>query len=460
MKEKIVIVGAGLVGTLWAALLARRGYQVEVYEKRPDMRRAGFVGGRSINLALSERGWKALRLAGLEEKIRSMALPMEGRRMHDESGKLNFHPYGLEGQAIYSVSRGGLNLELLHQADAFEQVHFHFEHKCLEVDPETGTLQFENLRTGEVLSTRADLIFGADGAFSAVRQALQKRPRFNFSQQYLEHGYKELTIPPGPNGEHLLDNIALHIWPRHSFMLIALPNLDGSFTCTLFLPFEGENAFEHLNTEEDVRTFFKRWFPDAVPLLHDLTKDFFTNPTSTLVTIRCNPWTAAERVLLIGDAAHAIVPFYGQGMNAGFEDCSLLDALIDTCNGDWPQIFRRFNADRIEDADAIADLAIRNFIEMRDRVADPRFLLRKEIERWLHNRHPHDFIPVYSMVTFSHLPYRLALEESRRQDELFERIFQIEGVEKDFKNEKVLAVFRQWLAERPESPLKEARALE
>jgi len=431
-----------------------------VYEKRPDMRRAGFVGGRSINLALSDRGWKALRLAGLEEKIRSMALPMEGRMMHDETGHLSFHPYGLEGQAIYSVSRGGLNLELLHKAAAYDQVQFHFEHKCLEVDPESGTLQFEDLRTGKVVSAQADLIFGADGAYSAVRQALQKRPRFNFSQQYLEHGYKELTIPPGPNGEHLLDNIALHIWPRHSFMLIALPNLDGSFTCTLFLPFEGENAFEHLNTEAEVRAFFKQWFPDAVPLLPDLTRDFFTNPTSTLVTIRCKPWTAAGRVLLIGDAAHAIVPFYGQGMNAGFEDCSLLDECIDTCAGNWPEIFRRFNASRIEDADAIADLALRNFIEMRDRVADPRFLLRKEIERWLHKQHPRDFIPVYSMVTFSHLPYRLALQESREQDRLFEHILQIEGVEKDFQNEKVLAVFRQWLATRTESPYEKYRSLQ
>ncbi|RMG82505.1 MAG: FAD-dependent monooxygenase [Bacteroidetes bacterium] len=442
--KKTIISGAGLVGSLWAILLAKRGYEVEVYERRSDMRRAGFVGGRSINLAMSDRGWKAMEKAGIFDQIRSVAIPMHGRMIHDLKGELTFQPYGKEGQAIYSVSRGGLNLELLKIADSFEQVRLFFDQKTLGVNLEKNALRIEHTQTGARTEVSGDVIFGADGAFSAVRGTLQKTPRFNYSQTYLEHGYKELTIPPGENGTHLLEKNALHIWPRGHFMLIALPNHDGSFTCTLFLPFEGDISFEKLKTDADVRAFFEKWFPDALPLMPDLATDFRENPTGTLVTVRCHPWQYDNRVLLIGDAAHAIVPFYGQGMNAGFEDCTILDEMMDEYGDDWSRIIAGFNAVRPRDANAIADLAIRNFTEMRDKVADPRFLLRKKIEQFLHKNRPNDFLPVYSMVTFSHIPYHKALEESARQDALFDRILAIENIEEKYDGPEVLALFEAW----------------
>ncbi len=429
MKEKITIVGAGLVGSLWALMLGKRGYEVEVFERRPDMREAGFVGGRSINLALSERGWKALRLAGVEQILREDAIAMRGRMMHDLEGQLTFQPYGLEGQAIYSVSRGGLNLKLIEAADALDNVRFYFDHKCRRVNFAAGSkdandskpkAQFVTL-DGTYVERESDLLFGADGAFSAVRYSMQRKPRFNYCQQYLDHGYKELSIPPAQDGSHLIEKNALHIWPRKRFMLIALPNADGSFTVTLFLPFEGEHSFERLQTPGAVQAFFEQWFPDAVPLMPDLQKDFFENPTGTLATIRCRPWQQGGNTLLMGDAAHAIVPFYGQGMNAGFEDCSLLWEMLQE-GKDWKEIISVFSNTRPDDADAIADLALRNFIEMRDLVADPRFLLRKKLEKELHKKYPDRFMPVYSMVSFSHEPYSKALKEQALQDALFERI--------------------------------------
>ncbi len=429
MKEKITIVGAGLVGSLWALMLGKRGYEVEVFERRPDMREAGFVGGRSINLALSERGWKALRLAGVEQILREDAIAMRGRMMHDLEGQLTFQPYGLEGQAIYSVSRGGLNLKLIEAADALDNVRFYFDHKCRRVNFAAGSknahdakprAQFVTL-DGTYVERESDLLFGADGAFSAVRYSMQRKPRFNYSQQYLDHGYKELTIPPAQDGSHLIEKNALHIWPRKRFMLIALPNADGSFTVTLFLPFEGEHSFERLQMPQAVQAFFEQWFPDVVPLMPDLQKDFFENPTGTLATIRCRPWQQGGNALLMGDAAHAIVPFYGQGMISGFEDCSILWEMLEQ-GRDWQEIIPAFSDTRPEDTDAIADLALRNFVEMRDLVADPRFLLRKKLEKELHKKYPDRFMPVYSMVSFSHEPYSKALKEQALQDALFERI--------------------------------------
>ncbi len=442
--KKAIISGAGLVGSLWALLLARRGYEVDVYERRDDGRKRGFIGGRSINLALSDRGWRALEKAGIRQQIEAMAIPMYGRMIHHEDGSLAFQPYGLEGQAIWSVSRGGLNLALIDAAEQHERVRFHFREKTIGLDLEQNALITE--RQGARQRHEAPLVFGADGAFSAVRGTLMKTPRFNYCQEYLAHGYKELTMPPAADGTHRLEPNALHIWPRHQFMLIALPNRDGSFTCTLFLPFEGEVSFAQLQHERDVRIFFDRYFPDAVPHLPALTEAFFDNPTGTLVTIRCSPWHYRHRVLLIGDAAHAIVPFYGQGMNAGFEDCSILDDLLDTHGDDWQTVIGQFNATRIRDGHAIADLALRNFVEMRDRVADPRFLLRKQIEKYLHERFPDQFIPIYSMVTFSHLPYHLALEQWERQDRLFDEILAISGIDDDWEahTEEIEAVFRRW----------------
>ncbi len=443
-KQTAIIVGAGLVGSLWAVFLARRGYQVKVFERRPDMRAAGYAGGRSINLAMSVRGWKAIDQAGIRDKIAQVAIAMPGRMMHSVAGTHTFQQYGQEGEAIYSVSRGGLNLELLNIADSFPNVEFYFEHRCAEVDLQNPRITFEDLTTGELKTLDAPLVFAADGAFSAVRYALQRTDRFNYTQQYLEHGYKELSIPPAPGGGYRMDPAALHIWPRGNFMVIALPNADGSFTCTLFLPFEGAVSFEHLHTDADVLHFFETYFPDMIPLAPTLLEDFRHNPVSSLVTVKCDPWQWQNRILLLGDSAHAIVPFYGQGMNAGFEDCTLLDAMYDELGGDWAQIIPQFAERRKADGDAIAELAQRNFIEMRDLVGDPRFLLRKKIAAALQARHP-EFLPVYGMVTFSNTPYHVALQEDDAQNELFSEILAIDHIEAEWEGDAVEAVFQKWV---------------
>jgi len=447
-EKKALVVGAGLVGSLWSIFLAKRGYEVHLYERRSDMREAGFIGGRSINLAMSTRGWKALEKAGIRAKIEEHAIPMYGRMMHDETGDLAFQPYGKKDQAIYSVSRGGLNLELLNIADSYENVHLYFDQRCQQVDLDARELHFEHTKTGKQTIVQAPLIFGTDGAFSMVRGAMQRTSRFNYSQSYLEYGYKELTIPPHADGSHRMEKNALHIWPRHHFMLIALPNTDGSFTGTLFLPFaDKEDAFENLQTDRQVLSFFEKYFADAIPMMPDLLSDFKQNPTSSLVTIRCNPWHYDHRVLLLGDASHAIVPFYGQGMNSGFEDCTILDEILERHGEDWDKAIAEFNDTRIKDADAIADLALQNFVEMRDLVADPQFLLRKQIEKYLAEQHPDEFLPVYSMVTFRHRPYSEALREVNAQNQLFEEIFTIPDIEQHWKDAPQLEqIFETWKA--------------
>ncbi len=453
MKKEAIIVGAGLVGALWAVFLARRGYAVKVFERRPDMRAAGYQGGRSINLAMSERGWKAIEQAGIRQKIEQVAIAMPGRMMHAKTSELTFQPYGKAGEAIYSVSRGGLNLELLRIAAEFPNVEFFFEHRCVDVDLQYPKITVEDLRTGETKTLDAPLIFAADGAFSAVRYALQRTDRFDYTQQYLEHGYKELTIPVATNPNdspfypYRMNPGALHIWPRGNFMVIALPNADGSFTCTLFLPFEGTVSFEQLKTDTDILDFFQIYFPDAISLMPTLVQDFRQNPVSSLVTVKCKPWQWQNRVLLIGDSAHAIVPFYGQGMNAGFEDCTILDALYEIYAGDWSQIIPAFAQQRQPDGDAIAELAQRNFIEMRDLVGDPRFLLRKKIAAQLQSRHP-EFLPVYSMVTFGNTPYHLALQEDEAQNQLFAQILNLENIENEWESPAVEAAFQAWLKQK------------
>lgn len=445
MKQKIVISGAGLVGSLWAVFMAKRGYEVEVYERRPDMRKLSGDGGRSINLAMSTRGWKALEKAGIKDEVMKEALPMKGRMMHSVSGELTYQPYGKEGEAIYSVSRAGLNRKLMDIAESHDNVKLYFDMRCEGVNTGSGKISFNNNVIGQTLNPEADFIFGADGVFSAVRGSMQRTDRFNYSQYYLPHGYKELTIPATAEGDFAMDKDSLHIWPRGEFMLIALPNPDKSFTCTLFLPFEGELSFDNLNTDNEVMAFFNAYFGDAVPLMPTLLEDFRGNPTSSLVTIRCNPWQMNEKILLIGDASHGIVPFYGQGMNSGFEDCTILDEMADEHNEDWKTIFRKFGKSRVPDANAIADLAMRNFVEMRDLVGDPMFLLRKKIAAWLNEEYPKDFLPLYSMVTFSHIPYAEALAEGKAQDRLFEKILSQPNIQEDWKNENVLSIFKMWL---------------
>jgi kynurenine 3-monooxygenase len=429
--KKISVLGAGLVGSLLSVSLAQKGYQVEVFEKRTDSRNAGYSQGRSINLALSHRGLKALEAIGFKDHIDSLAIPMKGRMMHDLEGQLTFQPYGKEGQAIYSVSRGKLNEMLVDFAEK-HGVNIHFNHKCQQVDLPNATAMIETPE-GKLREVRSDILIGADGAFSALRNEMMKTDRFNYSQFYLEHGYKELTIPPTAAGEFALEPNALHIWPRGQYMLIALPNLDKSFTCTLFFPFEGKSSFQSLKSPEQVMDFFQTTFSDAVPLMPTLIEDFFKNPTSSLITVRCYPWVRNEKNLILGDASHAIVPFYGQGMNAGFEDCRILGEMIDQYQGDWPLILQKFQQSRKPDADAISELALQNFIEMRDRVANPKFLIRKKIEARLHELYPEQWMPLYSMVTFSDMRYSEAFAAGKKQEQIMNEIMSMPDIEEKWE---------------------------
>jgi len=449
MAQNITIVGAGLVGSLLATVLAKRGYTVRVFERRPDMRTSAGYAGRSINLAMSDRGLRALETAGLAEDIREIAIPMHGRMMHDKQGVQTYQPYGKEGQFINSVSRGELNKTLMSAAER-HGVTFTFNARCVDVNIDTASATFE-LPSGETIVTNADILFGADGAFSAVRGKLQTRDRFDYSQSYIEHGYKELHIPADATSGFQIEKNVLHIWPRHNYMMIGLPNPDGSFTLTLFFAHHGSPSFDELRTPEQVTAFFHQEFADAVPLMPSLLEDFFTNPESSLVTVRCNPWVFNGKVALIGDAAHAIVPFGGQGMNCGFEDCSILIECLDHYNGDWALALESYARLRKPAGDAIADLALANFIEMRDKVADARFLWRKKIEAWIYEQYPTKLIPLYTMVTFSaHIPYNEALRIGKEQDVLMEDIMSIPEVLNDWTSDEAVQAIRKVMESRPD----------
>ncbi|WP_420317550.1 FAD-dependent oxidoreductase [Ekhidna sp.] len=430
MKDKISIVGAGLVGSLLAVILKQKGFDVQVFEKRKDPRKSDVAEGRSINLALSNRGIRPLKMAGVYETIEPFLIPMKGRMMHAVDGELTFQPYGKEGQFINSVSRAQLN-ELLIESAEKSGVEVHFDHKCTNVDFEKSTLTFQNGST-----IQSDLIVGTDGAFSEIRKKLQLTDRFNFSQHYIEHGYKELAIEP-VNNKFLMEPNYLHIWPRGNFMLIALPNNDKTFTCTLFFPFEGNPSFSQLNTKKEVDDFFDKYFKDAKALIPDLTDQFFSNPTSSLITTKCDPWFKNSTILL-GDAAHAIVPFYGQGMNSGFEDVRLFIELAEEMDWNWEQILPKYSSSRKKDADAISELALHNFIEMRDHVGDPDFLRRKEIESKIQAKYPKEWIPLYSMVTFSDIPYSEALRLGKIQKKIMDEIL---NQETEINLEKIIERF-------------------
>jgi kynurenine 3-monooxygenase len=418
-SPQFTVVGAGLAGALMACYLGKAGYRVDLYEKRPDPRSHDQDRGRSINLAISVRGIHALREVGLADEVLRAAIPMRGRMMHARTGELSFQPYGKDDtEVIRSVSRAGLNLALVNAAARYESVRLFFQKKCTGVDLNTGALELVDEATHAVATAECDVAIGADGAYSAVRAQMQKREGFNYRQDYLTHGYKELTIPPGPHGEFRMEKHALHIWPRRSFMLIALPNLDGSFTCTLFWPLEGPDSFAVLKTEADVRRFFDEQFPDAVPLMPSLAEDFLKNATGSLVTIRCSPWHVHDKVVLLGDAAHAVVPFLGQGMNAAFEDCTVLNECLARHAPEWETTFREYEARRKENTDTLAKLCLENFIEMRDRVGSRAFLLRKRVENFLHKLFPSWYLPLYTMVSFTRIPYAEALKRARKQDRI------------------------------------------
>jgi kynurenine 3-monooxygenase len=416
--QTVSLIGAGLNGPLLALGLVRRGFRVEIYERRPDMRREPISAGRSINLALSTRGIHALTEAGLWSKMRKIVVPMKGRMMHSAASELTFQPYGKdEAEVINSISRAELNIALMSAAEA-QGVKIFFQQRCTGIDLKTGGLKLRDTRTGEDKTLKLSVVIGCDGSASALRGEMLKLSRFNFSQQYLDYGYKELTLPSGPDGKHVLESNALHIWPRGNYMLIALPNVDGTFACILFLPFEGQDSFAQLTTHSAVVKFFEARFPDVIPLLPDVAGSFFANPTGAMVTIKCSPWHVEGRVLLLGDAAHAIVPFFGQGINCGFEDCTSLLALLDQQGADWARVFSDFEMARKVNTDAIADLAVENFVEMRDRVADPRFLFRKRVELALQAKYPQLFVPKYAMVTFHRIPYAMALQRGQVQDRM------------------------------------------
>lgn len=435
--EKALVVGAGLVGSLQAVLLAKKGFQVDVYDRRGDIRDVDFIGGRSINLALSNRGWKALELAGISKEIEEISIPMYGRKMHSIDGEITYQAYGKEGEAIYSVSRGELNRKLILEAAKHDNVNLYFDKRCIDLDINKGEVAFQDAHSGEMIMVEANQIYGTDGAFSAVRTRLQKTDRFNYSQTYLRHGYKELVIPPNEDGSHKMDKNALHIWPRGEFMLIALANLDGSFTVTLFFPFEGETSFESLDTDEKIMDFFKTTFPDAVPLMPTLIQDYHENPTASLAIIRCEPWHHADKVMLMGDAAHAIVPFYGQGMNSGFEDCSEWWRLTEKHGNNWVDLYKEYSIIRKPNGDAIADLALQNYIEMRDLVGDEMFLLRKKIEKKIYDKYPDKWVPLYSMVTFSHTPYADALAIGKKQEKIMDVIMAKEDIKQVWDSQEV-----------------------
>ncbi len=462
-QQKVIIIGAGLAGSLLAIYLAKRGIECEIYESRGDMRLSEISAGRSINLALSNRGIAALKEVGLDKYMLAEAVPMFGRMIHTVSGETKLLRYsGRNGEYINSVSRGGLNIALINEADKYDGVKFFFNEKCVDFDAKSGEAKFAS---GKIVS--GDTVIATDGAGSPVRKALMNGgvPRFNFTQSWLGHGYKELHIPPADSAsdmfsvrtasgsdllnaapveisndedqqvatarcsdnEFRMEKNALHIWARGEFLMIALPNFDGSFTCTLFLAFEGANSFENLTDAASLMSFFETNFPDAVPLMPNLTEDFFTNPTGNLGTVKCFPWNAHGNALLIGDAAHAMVPFYGQGMNCAFEDCRVLDALIETHGaGNWETIFAEFAAARKPNTDAICEMAEENFYEMRDAVADPVFQRKRELETKLEQTFP-DYFSKYSMVTFREdLPYLTAKQQGNAQDRLLMKLSETE----------------------------------
>ncbi|WP_299012471.1 NAD(P)/FAD-dependent oxidoreductase [uncultured Polaribacter sp.] len=422
----MLIIGAGLCGSLLALRLAQRGYKVEVYESRPDLRKVDISAGRSINLALSDRGLKALRLCGMEEKAREICIPMFGRLMHDREGNTFSSNYsGSANEYINSISRGDLNAILLDEAEKHENVTLHFNKKCKKVAIEKNIAHFIDYKTKEEFPVIADVIFGADGAGSSLRKSYlsERKFLFSYSQNYLNHGYKELEIPADTNGNHQISKEHLHIWPRGDFMLIALPNMDGSFTVTLFLSYnEGEFNFENLTSEEKITAFFEKEFPDALELIPNILEEFTNNPTGPLGTIKCNPWSYQNKTLLMGDSSHAIVPFYGQGMNASFEDVFVLDEILSYFekseeNFDWETVFKAYQKKRKKDTDAIADLAIDNFFEMRDHVANPLFKEKRKIEMDLEKTFPKQYMSKYSLVTFNEdIGYNEAMKRGRAQD--------------------------------------------
>ncbi len=434
-KKNIAIIGSGLVGSLLAIYLRKHGHEITVFDRRPDIRNIEF-SGRSINLAMSNRGWNALREVGIDNEIRKIGIPLDKRAMHVVGQPEYYQKYGKEGEAIWSISRGVLNKKMIDLAED-AGVAFRFNEKVWDVDLPDAKIYTGETEKSEWQEYQYDMIFGCDGAFSRVRHKMQRRSRFDYSQDFIDVGYKELTIPANADGSYKLDKNSFHIWPRGKFMLIAMPNLDGSFTCTLFMPFEGEVSFENIKTKQQAQEFFATYFPNVMQVMEDLLEDFFRNPTSAMVTMKCYPWTYWDKVALVGDSAHAIVPFYGQGMNAGFEDIFVLNQLIEKHKNDWETIFSEYQITRKPNADAIAELSYRNFMEMSSKTADSNFLLQKKIEKRFAAKYPDKWIPAYSRVTFSDRPYSEALALGDAQEELMQQVMKMPNIAELWDSEEV-----------------------
>ena len=440
------VIGAGLVGSLWAVYLKKAGYIVNVYERRSDMRLQKMSAGKSINLAMSYRGWKGLFDIGVDEEIKKIAIPMPGRTMHNLDGSTTYQPYGNEGQAIYSVSRGDINATLMDIAESDAAAKIHFNEECIGVDLKEGKATFRNTQTGQVSEIKSDVVFATDGAFSAARYtSMQKLDRFTYSQTYIADGYREILLPANEDGTHKLEKNTLHIWPRGRFMLIALPNFDGSYTCTLFMPFEDDKyCFNNLTSKEKVTEFFKEVFPDFYDLMPTVADAWEDHPLSSLAIIRCYPWTHGK-LALMGDAAHATVPFFGQGMNAGFEDCSVMWELMQKHKENWEEVFKEYERVRKPNGDAVQDLSLYNYIVMRDRVADPEFLLSQKIERRINFLYPDKYFPLYSMVAFTNIEYQTALTKGQEQEATILRIIKEKSITPSTSDEDIDRLIHEFM---------------
>lgn len=438
------IVGSGLVGSLWAIYLSKAGYKVKMYERRPDMRKASIAAGKSINLATSYRGWKALNDVGIGDEIKKIAIPMYGRTIHELNGNDKYQPYGINQQAIYSVSRAAINIKLMDIAEENRNVEQFFNEECIQANLNEGICYFRNSETGKLSEVKSDIVFATDGAFSAVRyHAMQKTDRFNYSQHYIDDGYREILLPAKADGTFPLDKNTLHIWPRGRFMLIALPNFDGSFTCTLFMPFDGhESCFNKLTSKEKVKSFFQATFPDFYELMPHVADTWEDHPLSSLAIVRCYPWAHGKAVLM-GDAAHATVPFFGQGMNCGFEDCTVMFELMQKHGEKWDKIFNEFQQIRKPNGDAVQDLSLKNYLVMRDKVSDPAYQLVQKIERRMNELYPDKYFPLYSMVSFSDIEYHIALSKGEIQDEMIQQLITKNNIADDSPDDKIDTLIHQ-----------------
>jgi kynurenine 3-monooxygenase len=425
-RRKIVIVGAGASGPVMAVFLARRGYEVEVYERRSDMRRQGFAAGKSVNITLAERGLRVLKEAGVPyAELMRLTVPLKGRMVHTGNGRLKFQAYGqTENEVIYSVMRNDVNVMLLDLLDAQPGVKLFFNHACVDLDRRDGTITFRKTETGEEVRVKADVIIGADGTFSSVRRLMQRGVRADYTQMFLEAGYRELKIPAAPDGSYRVAHDVLHVWPRGECLLLAMANADGTFTCTCILPFEGERGFQALDTEERVMEFFQANFADAVPLIPHLAEQFMKATTAEFITTTTSRWHYEDKVVLIGDACHTVTPFYGQGMNAALEDCMVLDQCIGKYGDDWKSAFAEFQSVRKRHTDALAELSVRNYYELCDKARMPRVALQKKIDFTLHKLFPNRWAPLYTMISHSMTPYADAVERARKQ----QRILNLCGV--------------------------------